>query len=308
MDVAQTEEQPQDEAVPGTLPGALPHAGGEPVPVRMALSPSRAGDFQTCPLLYRFRTVDRLPEQPDAAATRGTLVHAVLEDLFDVPAPERTLETARSLVAPQWQQLLAQDERLAALFSPEEAAQEAAWLASASDLLESYFALEDPRWLEPAEREVRVDHVLGSGLGLGGIIDRVDVAPDGRIRLVDYKTGRAVSERFEQKALFQMKFYALVVWRTRGVLPTLLQLMYLADRTVLQYEPTEADLLLTERKVQALWDAIASAVETGEFPPRRSALCGWCSYKASCPEWGGTAPPLPALTIVPADTPRPGRP
>jgi len=47
-----------------------------------SLSPSRAGDFKTCPLLYRFRTVDRLPEKPNADAVRGTLIHSVLERLF----------------------------------------------------------------------------------------------------------------------------------------------------------------------------------------------------------------------------------
>ena len=50
-----------------------------------ALSPSRASDFMNCPLLYRFRVVDRLPEAPSPAATRGTVVHTVLERLFDLP-------------------------------------------------------------------------------------------------------------------------------------------------------------------------------------------------------------------------------
>ena len=53
-----------------------------------ALSPSRAGDFMTCPLLYRFRVIDQLPERPSPAAVRGTLVHAVLERLYDLPAAE----------------------------------------------------------------------------------------------------------------------------------------------------------------------------------------------------------------------------
>ena len=56
-----------------------------------ALSPSRAGDFMTCPLLYRFRVIDRLPEPPSPAAVRGTMVHSVLERLFDLPAAERTV-------------------------------------------------------------------------------------------------------------------------------------------------------------------------------------------------------------------------
>src|SRR6476660_9800389 len=67
-----------------------------------ALSPSRASDFKQCPLLYRFRAVDKLPSPPSPAAARGTLVHAVLERLFDLPATERTPEAARSLLGPQW--------------------------------------------------------------------------------------------------------------------------------------------------------------------------------------------------------------
>ena len=63
-----------------------------------SLSPSRAGDFMQCPLLYRFRVIDKLPEKPTAAATRGTVVHAVLERLFDAPAGERSAPRARSLV------------------------------------------------------------------------------------------------------------------------------------------------------------------------------------------------------------------
>ena len=70
-----------------------------------SLSPSRAADFKTCPLLYRFRTIDRIPEPPSPDQARGTLVHAVLERLFDLPAGERTLPAAAAMVAPQWERL-----------------------------------------------------------------------------------------------------------------------------------------------------------------------------------------------------------
>lgn len=262
--------------------------------IRTALSPSRASDFLTCPLLYRFRTIDRFPEPPDPVAVRGTLVHAVLESLFGEDAVARTLERAQELLPETWDALLADHPDLADLEIPE------GWMASAGDLLGSYFALEDPSRVEPEATELRVDHVLESGLSLGGIVDRLDVAPDGRIRVVDFKTGKAPHERFEDKSLFQMKFYALIIWRTRGVIPTLLQLYYLADRTVLSYEPAESDLLATERKVVALWNAIQTAVERKQFPPRPSALCQWCRHQDKCPEFGGETPPMPAVTLVPA--------
>jgi putative RecB family exonuclease len=276
-----------------------------PVEVRTALSPSRAADFQNCPLLYRFRTIDRFPEPRDPVAVRGTLVHSVLEHLFDVDAAERTIEKAVELVGVAWAQLRVEDPELSALFDTDESPDELEWLASCRPLLESYFTIEDPRLIEPAARELRVDHLLESGLSLGGIIDRVDVAPDGRIRVVDFKTGKSVSERFEGKALFQMKFYALVIWRTRGVIPTVLQLYYLSDGTVLSYEPTEHDLVATERKVAALWSAISTALERGEFQPRKSALCNWCSHQDKCPEFGGVTPPMPAVTLVAAASPTP---
>jgi putative RecB family exonuclease len=176
-----------------------------------------------------------------------------------------------------------------------------AWLASCRESLDRYFALEDPTRLEPAERELYVETLLDSKLLLRGFIDRVDVAPTGEIRVVDYKTGKAPHEAFEAKALFQMKFYALVLWRTRGVVPAMLQLVYLGSGELLRYSPDERDLLATERKVQALWEAIALAKESGDWRPRRSALCSWCSHQAICPEFGGTPPPLPVVQVVPAD-------
>lgn len=251
--------------------------------LKQSLSPSRASDFQQCPRLFKYRVIDRLPEPASPAASKGTLVHAVIEQLFGLPAAERTLERAQQLVPGQWDDLRERDPRLAELFADSDPAEEAAWLASAAELLGGYFQIEDPTRYEPAALEQRVAHELDSGLTLQGIIDRVDIAPDGRIRIIDYKSGKSPSIRFQDKALAQMRFYALVVWRTRGVIPTLLQLYYLADRHVLSLEPTEAELLATERRMQALWDAIQTAYETDHFPPSPSRLCDWCAHKSICP-------------------------
>jgi putative RecB family exonuclease len=263
------------------------------VTVHRSLSPSRAGDFMTCPLLYRFRVIDRLPEPPSPAAARGTLVHAVLERLFDEPPAGRTPATARSLLLPQWERLTEQEPELAGLFADE--AGRAVWLDEAASMLDRYFTLEDPTRLQPAHREMSVQAVLESGLTVRGYIDRLDVAPSGDIRIVDYKTGRAPREAYEASALFQMKFYALVIWRLRGQVPRLLQLMYLAEGEVLRYSPDESDLLATERKVAALWKAIERARDAGDWRPRPSRLCDWCNHKALCPEFGGTPPPLPEM-------------
>ena len=260
-----------------------------------ALSPSRAADFMTCPLLYRFRVIDRIPEPPTPATARGTLVHAVLERLFDRPAAERTPAIAEEMLEPEWVRLCEGNEGLAALFSAAE--QRGQFIADAHTALAGYFRLEDPRRLEPAEREWYVEAALPSGLKLRGYVDRLDVSAAGDIRVVDYKTGKVPLEAYEASALFQMKFYALVIWRLRGVIPRVLQLMYLSgDGQVLLYSPDEGDLRATERKLDALWAAITRARDTGDWRPRMSKLCDWCRHKALCPEFGGTLPPLPVRT------------
>src|SRR6516225_10898449 len=120
-----------DESATGASSAGAATAAPPERPPGPSLSPSRAGDFLTCPLLYRFRVIDRLPEPPSPAAARGTLVHAVLERLFDAPAADRTPQTARAMLAPQWERLIADEPELAGLFEGEE--QQGAWLAEARD-------------------------------------------------------------------------------------------------------------------------------------------------------------------------------
>ncbi|MFD8716382.1 RecB family exonuclease [Streptomyces anulatus] len=253
-----------------------------------------------CPLLYRFRVIDKLPEKPSEAATRGTLVHAVLERLFDVPAADRTAPRARALIPGQWDRLLESKPELTGLFAGDvEGERLTRWLGEAERLVDRWFSLEDPTRLEPAERELFVETELESGLRLRGVIDRVDVAPSGEVRIVDYKTGKAPRPEYSEGPLFQMTFYALVIWRLKGVVPRRLQLVYLGSGDVLTYDPVVADLERVERKLLALWDAISLATETGDWRPRPTKLCGWCDHQAVCPEFGGT-PPVYPLSVRPA--------
>jgi putative RecB family exonuclease len=293
-------------------------------------------------LLFRFRTIDRLPEQPSADQLRGTLVHAVLERLFDLPAGARTPAAAAELVEPQWRRLVEEEPAMAGLFEtvaatpddrhpvgtdaaqatldgaatgPGSSVQAAVedpvqapvedsvevrlgdFLAGARALLGGYFAVEDPRRLEPAERESLVSTLVDDELLIRGYIDRLDVSPAGDLRVVDYKTGGAPREAFEGRALFQLKFYALVLWRTRGVVPRVLRLLYLKDAEVCDYSPDAEELERFERTLVALSQAIERAKRDQDFRPKPSRLCGWCSHQKFCPEFGGTPPPYP----VPVD-------
>lgn len=255
----------------------------------LALSPSRAADFKQCPLLYRYRAIDRFPETPTTAQTRGTVVHAALENLFDMPASLRTRESADYLVEGAWAAMCEADPALAELIGP---SGDQAFLTEAHKLIENYYRMENPTAFDAAAVEEHVE-IEADDVLMRGFIDRIDIAPTGEIRVVDYKTGRAPGEAYEAKALFQMKFYALAILRIRGVVPARLQLMYLSDRQVLTYSPDRAELERFGRTLSAIWRAIREAVASGDFRPRRSRLCRYCEHQQRCPEFGGEIPEYP---------------
>jgi len=268
-------------------------------PRRPALSPSRAADYKTCPLLYRFRAIDKLPERPGRAQVRGTLVHAVLERLFDLPGPQRTPEAAAALVEPVWHELVAAlPELVDGLFAGSDDPELAEWLASVAPLLASYFRLEDPRAVEPSARELLLETELESGVVLRGYVDRLDDGPAG-LRVIDYKTGVAPRPVSELKALFQLKFYALALLQDRGVVPAELRLYYLTDGETLTYRPDEPELRRFARILDALWLAIREAGRTGDFRPSPGRMCQYCDHQALCPAWGGTPPPYPGWPLAP---------
>jgi putative RecB family exonuclease len=204
-------------------------------------------------------------------------------------------------VAPAWAALCGEVPQLVTeLFTGSDDPELPAWLESAGALLDTYFELEDPRRLEPEARELLVETELRSGLLLRGYVDRLDVGTGGQLRVVDYKTGASPRPVAEARALFQMKFYALALLHLRGVVPTQLRLLYLADSEALTYAPDEQELRAFERTLDAIWAAILIAGATGDFRPNPGPMCEWCSHRALCPSWEGTPPPYPGWPAGPA--------
>ena len=257
----------------------------------MTLSPSRANDYLNCPLLYRFRSIDKLPEPPSIDAIRGTLVHAVLEKLFGYPRAERTFETAEKQLLPIWNEMKEARQDVQDLLPT---LNEEEFLLSAFGLTKRYFQLEDPTVFEPTELETHVEVSLNENLLIHGYIDRLDIAPTGEIRIVDYKTGKAPGLGYEEKSFFQMKFYALILWKTLGRVPKRLQMIFLGDGKVLTQEPSPEELSKTQLKIEKIAADIEYSRASGEWPTRKSKLCNWCAHQKICPEFGGTPPTLPA--------------
>ncbi|MCI5825402.1 MAG: PD-(D/E)XK nuclease family protein [Arcanobacterium sp.] len=257
-----------------------------------ALSPSRVKDFHNCPLKFRFRMVDQLPEPPSTAALRGTLIHAVLEHMFDAAPEARTEAHAQAALPREWEAHVHAHPQARELFSSDAELHE--WLESARPLLSSYFRVENPQFLQPIGREKYVRTQLPSGIAIHGFIDRLDEASNGALRVVDYKSGKSPSPRFQDEYLFQMRFYATALFYQEGTLPARTQLIFLKDSRVLTYDPTELDVQSLRAEVETAWREIKLRLESGVFEPTPNRLCDWCTFKQYCPAFGGAEPEIPA--------------
>lgn len=243
-----------------------------------SLTPSKITAFKDCPLKFRYTVIDKLPEPPSTAATKGSLVHRALELLYWMPKDQRDnaaahacLATAREEFEPRVYEL-GLDEKEMNKFHDE-----------ASVLVDKYFELEDPRRIEPVGIELLVQMKVGPTT-LRGIIDRLDYV-DGKLRVVDYKTGRAPSVNWEQGKLGGVHFYAFMCEQIIGVRPDEVSLLYLADPIEIISRSSEQSTRGLSRKVSAIWNAIERACEKEDFRPKRSRLCNWCSFKDRCPAW-----------------------
>ena len=245
---------------------------------KLRLSPSRVNDFTNCPQLYKYRSILNLPEEISLDAERGKLVHSVLEDLFEIPRLERDQAQATSLLPSAWQRQIAEKPELEQLVTNQQE-----WMDRAKSLLQTYFSLEDPTTFDATYRELHLEKDFSDQIYLHGYVDRLDIAPTGEVRIVDYKTGKSPKPGWEEKALFQLRVYALLYWRNEGVLPRVLQLLYLGDGNTVKSSPTERELEATERILRNIGDEILTAIETDFFPPKKSRLCDWCSFKSICP-------------------------
>lgn len=257
-------------------------------PVPLSLSPSRVESFTSCPMAFRFASIEKLPEPPSPHTTKGSLVHRALELLYLHPAADRQLPAVEQC----FQQAVAEyhtDPEFVMLGLDE--AQRQAFVADAWSLTESYLRMEDPTNVHPIGVELRLEapiDVPGVGeLVLRGIIDRLDRDADGQLVVTDYKTGRAPGITYEQRKLGGVHFYSFLCESVLGVRPAAIRLMYLRTGEVITATPSAQSTKFITTRTTAVWKAVERACTTGDFRPRSGPLCNSCAFKAWCPAFGG---------------------
>ena len=259
-------------------------------PVPTSLSPSRVEAFTSCPMAFRFASIERLPEAPSPHTTKGSLVHRVLELLFTGPSDSRTLDTARTCFA-QAVDEYAVDPEFTLLHLDDQ--QQQAFVDDAWSLVEAYFGMEDPTTIREIGLELRLEAQVGD-LALRGIIDRLELDSDGGLVVTDYKTGKAPGLKYEQGRLAGVHFYSFLCEEVLGTRPSAIRLMYLRTGETITALPSAQSVKFITTRTTAVWKAVERACTTGNFLPRQGPLCNSCSFQQWCPAFGGN-PDLAAV-------------
>ena len=252
--------------------------------VPSTLSPSRVESFLSCPLAFRFASIQRLPDPPTAATTKGSLVHRSLELLFLLAPAERTPAALDHCVADAIEEYRVHPD-FTELELDDDATQR--FFAECRELATNYMALEDPRRVRAIGLELKLSAPVSEGLTLRGIIDRLELDENGELVVTDYKTGRAPHPNYERKSLSGVQFYAFLCESVFGRIPAAVRLMYLKSGEVITATPSSQSTRYMTTRTNAVWKAVATACERDDFRPKPSTLCSFCAYQQWCPEYGG---------------------
>ena len=253
-----------------------------------SISPSRMSTFLQCPLRFRMESIQKMAGDTGAAAVAGTTVHAALELLMELPGPERTRETLHGFIETC---LIAVRETEDYQSLPEEDLKKFGFDATVRRVAPRAFDMLDIPEVPVTGVELRLE-VDFEGWILRGIMDLVTGQDDG-LKVLDWKSGRTPSERFQTKAMLGIDFYSVMATRHFGAIPQEVSLLYLSDRTTISREPSERTVRATENKIRAVRNAIETSCEKDSFKPSVSALCKWCPCEAYCPAHGGNENDLP---------------
>ena len=249
--------------------------------IRRRMSVSTAQSIESCPARWAVALVLPRIEDPFGAAELGIVTHQVFEDLFRLPAAERTLDTARDIVA-------GLAEAHPDLQGPPAGDVEATrrWRDEIDRRIVGLWRIEDPTEVDVVATEQRIKVVV-AGVPFVAVIDRVDRNWDQvKVKLNDYKAGLARPPNlfFSDHHGEQLRLYALA-WAAHmgGPLPAAAQVYYVAHGKARKIGLAGKKLTEASDGLVRAWERMQRFAETAAFPTKPSALCGWCPLAQVCP-------------------------
>jgi superfamily I DNA/RNA helicase/RecB family exonuclease len=267
-----------DEGVPGARPtgwwGLAPLSDDAPLVPEdddVRVRPSAIETFQRCPLRWVLGAVGA-EASPDATRTVGTAVHDVAQQVAEGLPPA----DARAALAAELDQLD---------LGPGWADQRQR--ETAQQMLEKFLVWHAANGRELLGAEQDFDVVVGRAR-IKGQVDRLERDAQGRLVVVDLKTGKTPAKNTEEHG--QLAAYQVAVvagaFGEHGTVPggaALLQVGTGAKAKEQHQEPLPADVPLDETWAGELVAQVGEGMGGATFEVRTGSHCSRCPMRRSCP-------------------------
>ncbi len=239
----------------------------------LSLSFGQVNDYLECPARYRYAHVIRIPTPASHQLSYGKALHAAVQAYHRRQMQGRPMSLAELHAA-----LDAAWESIGYLTREHEEAR----LAAAREALARFWNDQEKDPARPTGVEQEFAFRLGRDR-VRGRYDRVDVEPDGRVVITDYKSSDvrdpATAARRSRESL-QLAIYALAWEAQHGKPPAEVALHFLESGLVGRSEPGERRLERAQEKVTTA----AEGIRAGRFAATPGARCGFCPFREICPD------------------------
>ncbi len=244
------------------------------IPPLTYLSYSQLQTFESCPLHYKLRYILNVPTSPSPALSYGVSVHSALRDFMI------SLKSDRSTKAESMHDFLEKNWVKQGYVSK---SHEQKAFDQADKMLKSF--AENAIVVPPQTLAIELPFNFWlNKIKIGGRIDRIDTLSDGRIEIIDYKTGANVPDEKKLKEDFQLTFYALAATNVRNEIFTkscdeiVLTLYYLEANKKLSTVRTKEELEIAKEKIIKK----AEEIQYSDFKCSGAIFCRKCEYKMVC--------------------------
>ncbi|MGN0024284.1 MAG: RecB family exonuclease [Candidatus Avelusimicrobium sp.] len=254
----------------------------------LSFSYSKMGMYKECPQKYKFRYVHMLPEQPKYYFAFGTALHEVMEYIYNPENPAfPSLPEALAFFDNHWNKTSFEQKGYASV------EKELAGYAEGRRIIEAYYAKNAESFFHPLSVEMKSTLDI-DGLSLISILDRIDYLGGGKVKILDYKTGKTVQREPDQLYMYQKvvenspAIKSLVQQKDPGVKELRVEQLSFYHLPTLHEMTFER---APDKEIFDFWKGVlkvADNIRAGKFDPTPGEnQCRWCDYRNICPVFTG---------------------
>lgn len=253
---------------------------------KLSFSYSKMGMYKECPQKYKFRYVLKLPEKPKYYFAFGSALHKAMEYLYSsLKPPFPPLENVLAFFKNDWESTSYSDKGYSSKLKESEGYLEGV------RIIKAYYAKHVTDTLSPIATEFRTTVDI-DGLSVIGIVDRIDYLGDGKVSILDYKTGKKISREPDQLMMYQKlmtgnKELEDIVKARHPEAEKIefgnMAFYHLPSLDSQVFEPA------SKEEMDEFWArvlGVAADIKAGKFAPDPGETkCRFCDYKDMCPVW-----------------------